>query len=118
MRLVGWRAVNTTDDPDRGAVKNYIVAYTPVGKDPGCDYTKLYFMNWAARRGHRVISWQIRLNGVLPVTNYHFDGKPGFSVRYLHPSKKDKLVLASFVFSSGQIRKVGEEEIPNNTDVR
>jgi len=118
MRMVGWRIVNTTDDQDRGAMSNYIVAYAPIGKDPGCDYTRLYFMNWNPKLKRRVISWQLRLNGVLPISNYHFEGKPGFNVRYLHPSKKDKLVLATFVFSSGHVRKVGEEEIPNNREIR
>jgi len=117
MRMVGWRIVNTTDDQDRGAMSNYIVAYAPIGKDPGCDYTRLYFMNWNPKLKRRVISWQLRLNGVLPISNYHFEGKPGFNVRYLHPSKKDKLVLATFVFSSGHVRKVGEEEIPNNREI-
>jgi hypothetical protein len=113
MRLVGWRTVSTTDDPERGAKNNYVVAYAPIGRDPGCDYTRLYFMNWSVRPKKRVIGWQLRLSGILPITDYHFDGKPGFSVRYLHPTKKDKLVLASFVFSQGHIRKVSEEEIPN-----
>jgi hypothetical protein len=113
MRMVGWRTVNTKDDPDRGAKNNYVVAYAPIGKDAGCDYTRLYFMNWSVRTKRRVIGWQLRLGGVLPITDYHFDGKPGFSVRYLHPTKKDKLVLASFVFSQGHMRKVSEEEIPN-----
>lgn len=117
MRMVGWRTVNTTDDQDRGAKNNFIVAYAPIGKDPGCDYTRLFFMNWSTKLKRRVISWQFRLNGVLPVTNYHSEGKPGFSVRYLHPSKKDKLVLASFVFAKGTIHKVGEEEIPNPAGV-
>lgn len=118
MRIVGWRTVNTTDDPDRGAMNNYIVAYAPIGRDPGCDYTRLYFMSWVAKGSHRIDSWQLRLNGVLPVSAYQFEGKPGFSVRYLHPSKKDKLVLASFVVSSGRVRKVGEEEIPNTREIR
>jgi hypothetical protein len=113
MRMVGWRTVNSTDDPDQGAKNNYIVAYAPIGKDPGCDYTKLYFMNWSTKLKRRSPGWQLPLNGVLPVTNYQFEGRPGFSVRYLHPSKKDKLVLASFVVVKGNIRKVGEEEIPN-----
>jgi hypothetical protein len=99
-------------------MNNYIVAYAPIGRDPGCDYTRLYFMSWAAKGSHRVDSWQLRLNGVLPISAYQFEGKPGFSVRYLHPSKKDKLVLASFVVSSGRVRKVGEEEIPNTREIR
>ena len=117
MRIVAWRTVNTTDDPDRGAKNNYIAAYAPLGKDPGCDFTRLYFMNWTPRLKKRVISWQSRIHGILPITNYHSEGKPGFSVRYLHPSKKDKLVLASFVFSGGTVRKVGEEEIANPSEV-
>ena len=47
------------------------------------------------------------------ITNYHFEGKPGFSVRYLHPHTKEKLVLKSYVLSRGRIRAVSEEEIPN-----
>ncbi|MGO9567726.1 MAG: hypothetical protein ACLP5H_09310 [Desulfomonilaceae bacterium] len=117
MRMVGWRTVSSTDDPDRGAKNNYVVAYAPIGKDAGCDYTRLYFMNWSTKLGKRIISWQLPISGVLPITNYHFEGKPGFSVRYLHPSKKDKLVLASFVVAKGNIRKVGEEEIPNTAQI-
>lgn len=118
MRMVGWRTVTTTDDPDRGAMNNYIVAYAPFGRDPGCDYTRLYFMNWVAKGSRRLITWRVRLSGVLPITNYQFEGKPGFSIRYLHPSKKDKLVLASFVvLSAGRVRKVGEEEIPDNREL-
>ena len=117
MRIVAWRTVNTTDDPDRGAKNNYIAAYAPLGKDPGCDFTRLYFMNWTPRLKRRVISWQSRIHGILPVTNYHSEGKPGFSVRYLHPSDKDKLVLTSFVFTEGTIRKVSEEEIANPSEI-
>ncbi len=117
MRMVGWRTVNSTDDPDQGAKNNYIVAYAPIGKDPGCDYTRLYFMTWSTKLKRRSPGWQLPINGVLPVTNYQFEGKPGFSVRYLHPSKKDKLVLASFVVVKGNIRKVGEEEIPNTARI-
>ncbi len=118
MRIVAWRTVNTTDDPDRGAKNNYIVAYAPIGKDPGCDYTRLYLMNWTPRLKKRVISWQSRIHGVLPITNYHSEGKPGFSVRYLHPSKKDKLILASFVITGGTLKTAGEEEINNSAEVR
>lgn len=113
MRLVAWRTVNTRDDPDQGAKSNYIVAYAPIGRDPGCDYTRLYLMTWDIKQKRRIIRWQLGLAGVLPVTNYHFEGKPGFSVRFLHPTKKDKLVLASFVLAKGRVRKVSEEEIPN-----
>ncbi len=117
MRMVGWRTVNSTDDPDQGAKNNYIVAYAPIGKDPGCDYTKLYYMNWSTKLKRRSPGWQLATNGVLPITNYQFEGRPGFSVRYLHPSKKDKLVLANFVVVKGNIRKVGEEEIPNTARI-
>ena len=117
MRMVGWRTVNSTDDPDQGAKNNYIVAYAPIGKDPGCDYTRLYYMNWSTKLKRRSPGWQLAINGVLPVTNYQFEGKPGFSVRYLHPSKKDKLVMASFVVVKGNIRKIGEEEIPNTAQI-
>jgi len=117
MRMVGWRTVNVTDDPDLGAKNNYIVAYAPIGKDPGCDYTRLYFMTWSSKLKRRSITWQMRISGVLPITNYHFEGKPGFSVRYLHPSKKDKLVLAGFAFLKGTLNKVSEEEIPNTSRI-
>lgn len=117
MRMVAWRAVNSTDDPERGAKNNYIVAYAPIGKDAGCDYTRLYFMSWSPRLHTRTIGWQQKITGVLPITNYHFEGKPGFSVRSLHPSKKDKLVLTSFVFAKGGIKKISEEEIPNSAEI-
>lgn len=117
MRMVAWRSVNVTDDPDHGAKNNYVVAYAPIGKDAGCDYTRLYLMNWSPRIKRRSITWQLRLSGVLPITNYHYEGRPGFSVRYLHPSKKDKLVLASFAFVKGNITKVSEEEIPNTSEI-
>jgi hypothetical protein len=116
MRMVAWRTVNSTDDPDRGAKNNFIAAYAPIGKDPGCDYTRLYFVSWSTKLKRRVISWQLRLNGILPITSYQAEGRPGFSVRYLHPSKKDKLVLASFVFSKGTIKKASEEEIPDPSE--
>lgn len=117
MRMIAWRTVNSTDDPDRGPKNNFIVAYAPIGKDAGCDYTRLYFMSWSPKLKRRIITWQLRLDGILPITDYHFEGKPGFSVRYLHPNKKDRLVLASFVFNKGSIRKVSEEEIPNNSEL-
>lgn len=117
LRMVAWRTVNSTDDPDRGAKNNYIVAYAPIGKDAGCDYTWLYFMTWSARHHKRGAPWKQKINGVLPITNYHFEGKPGFSVRSLHPTKKDKLVLTSFVFAKGGIKRVSEEEIPNNAEI-
>jgi hypothetical protein len=117
MRLVAWRSVNMADDPDLGAKNNYVVAYAPIGKDAGCDFTRLYFMNWSPRLKRRTISWQLGVNGILPITNYHYEGKPGFSVRYLHPSKKEKLVLASFVLTKGSIKKVSEEEIPNPSEI-
>ncbi|MGD9819693.1 MAG: hypothetical protein AB7V04_13495 [Desulfomonilaceae bacterium] len=117
MRMIAWRTVNSTDDPDRGIKNNFIVAYAPIGKDAGCDYTRLYFMSWSSKLKRRIITWQLRLDGILPITDYHYESKPGFSVRYLHPNKKDRLVLASFVFSKGSIRKVSEEEIPNNSEL-
>ncbi len=112
MRLLAWRTVSVTDDPDLGAKNSYVAAYAPIGKDPGCDYTRLYFMNWSKRYKRRVITQQMRLPGILPITDFHFEGRPGFSLRYLHPTKKDKLVLANFIYSRGRIRRVGEEEIP------
>jgi hypothetical protein len=118
MRIVAWRTVNSTDDPDRGAKNNYIAAYAPIGKDPGCDYTRLYLMNWTPRLKKRVITWQSRIHGILPITNYQSEGKPGFSIRFLHPSKKDKLILASYVLTGGTPHKVDEEEITNPAEVR
>jgi SH3 domain-containing protein len=118
MRIVAWRTVNVTDDPDRGARNNYIAAYAPIGKDPGCDYDKLYLMRWNVRDKRYKPHWRLGLRGILPITNYHFDGKPGFSVRFLHPTKSDKLVLASFVLWRGSVKKVSEEEIPNTSSLR
>ncbi len=116
LRLLAWRTVNTTDDPDLGPKNNYIVAYAPVGEDPGCDYTQLYLMIWDKRQKKRIIDhrWRPRVRGILPITNFHFEGKPGFSIRLLHPTKPDKLVLVNFVYSRGRIRKVSEEEIPGD----
>jgi len=111
MRMTAWRTINVTDDPDIGAKSNYVVAYAPIGKDPGCDYTRLYVVSWSSKLKRRIITWQLRINGVLPITDYHFEGKPGFSVRYLHPTKRDKLVLANFIFNKGSVRKVSEEEV-------
>jgi hypothetical protein len=114
MRLAAWHTINVTEDPDRGAQNNYVVAFAPVGKDPGCDYTHLYVMTWSTRLKRRVKTWdKTSISGILPISSYHHEGKPGFSVRYLHPSKKDKLVLANYVFSGGQVRPVSEEEVPN-----
>ncbi|MGC8660820.1 MAG: SH3 domain-containing protein [Desulfomonilaceae bacterium] len=117
MRMIAWRTVNVTDDPDIGAKSNYIVAYAPIGKDPGCDYTRLYLVSWSPKLKRRIITWQLRINGILPITDYHFEGKPGFSVRYLHPTKRDKLVLANFIFNKGSVKKISEEEIPNTADM-
>ena len=111
MRVLAWRTVSTTDDPDQGARNNYLVACAPIGKDPGCDFTRIYFMNWDAKSKRRVIRWQLKVNGVLPITNYRSEGKPGFTVRQLHPTKGNKLVLTNFVFSGGAIRKVNDEEV-------
>lgn len=116
-RLVAWRVVSTSDDPDLGAKNNYVVACAPFGSDPGCDYTTLYFISWSGNRKRHVVHTQINRPGILPITNYHFEGKPGFSIRYLHPSKKDKLVLASFVLSRKGVRLVSEEEIPNPSEI-
>jgi hypothetical protein len=118
-RIMGWRPVNSTDDPDLGTKSNFIVACAPVGKDPGCDYTKLYFMSWSTRLKKRQNAWdsKTKISGVLPITSYHSEGKPGFSVRSLHPTKKDKLVLINFVLAKGTIKKVSEEEIPNTADL-
>jgi hypothetical protein len=117
MRMVAWRTVNVTDDPDIGAKSNYIVAYAPIGKDAGSDYTRLYLVSWSSKLKRRIITWQLRINGVLPITDFHFEGKPGFSVRYLHPNNRDKLVQANFIFSRGSVRKVSEEEIPNTAEM-
>jgi len=113
MRMVAWRSVNVIDDQDLGAKNNYVVAYAPIGKDAGCDYTRLYLMAWSSRLKRRIINWQLGLKGILPITGYQFEGKPGFSIRYLHPSSNKKLVLVSFVFTHGRVKKVSEEEIPN-----
>lgn len=115
MRMVAWRSISVTEDPDRGAKNNYVVAYTPKGQDPGCDYTSLYLMYWSSKNKKMITDdhWRLQLKGILPITGYHFEGKPGFSIRYLHPTNSDKLVLASFVYSRGRVRKVSEEEIPN-----
>lgn len=113
MRVLAWRAINTTDDPDQGTKNNFLVACAPIGKDAGCDYTRLYFVNWAPRVKRHVISWQLRLNGILPITDFRFEGRPGFSVRSLHPTKRDKLVLANYSYTKGTIQKVSEEEMPH-----
>jgi hypothetical protein len=83
-----------------------------VGKDPGCDYTHLYLIMWSKRYKRHDNRWWTRLPGILPIGNFQFEGKPGFSVRYLHPSNADKLVLAGFVLTRGKAVKVSEEEIP------
>lgn len=113
MRMVGWQTISMTDDPDRGAKNNYLVAYAPIGKDAGCDYTKLYLMTWSSRSKHHVITSQMKLSGILPITSFQHEGRPGFSVRYLHPTKKDKLIRADFVLFRGGMKKVNEEEIPD-----
>lgn len=112
MRVLAWRTVSITDDPDRGAKNNYVVAFSPVGKDPGCDYTHLYLIMWSKRYKRHDNRWWVKIPGILPIGNFRFEGKPGFSIRYLHPSKQDKLVLAGFVLSKGKAVKVSEEEIP------
>lgn len=117
MRIVAWRSIDVTDDPDRGAKNNYVVAYAPIGKDPGSDYSRLYLMNWSPKYNRRSINWQSPISGILPITDFRYEGKPGFTVRYLHPTKKSKLVLASFVFSRGKVRKVSEEEIPDPSEL-
>ncbi len=111
LRIVAWRPVSATDDPDTGAQNNYVVACVPKGKDPGCDYTALYFLNWSTKAKKMVTGWPQRVSGMLPITNFQSEGKPGFSIRQLHPNKKDKLVLTHFVYAKGAIRKVSEEEI-------
>ncbi len=116
MRLLAWRAINATDDPDLGAVNDYLLAYAPMGKDPRCDYSRLYFVTWSNKLKRRVIIWQLGLTGILPITDYQYEGKPGFSVRYLHPTKQDRLVLASFAYLQGRIKAVSEEEIPDTRD--
>ncbi len=113
MRLLAWRTVSITDDPDLGAKRNYVAAYTPVGKDPGCDFISLYFMNWSTKtKKYRDDCVLRRVNGMLPITNFKYEGKPGFSIRHLHPTKRDKLVLVNYVFTGGRARKVSEEEVP------
>ncbi|MFC1833977.1 SH3 domain-containing protein [Thermodesulfobacteriota bacterium] len=113
-RIVAWRIVDTTDDVDLGAKNRYVVACTKTGSDPGCDFTSLYYVTWNKRRKTHGINWQWGFRGILPLTNYHYEGKPGFSLRYLHPSKADKLVLASYVPNRGRPEQISAEEIPNN----
>lgn len=117
MRMVAWRRINVTDDPDLGAKSNYLAAYTPIGRDPGCDFTRLYMISWSSKLKARTINWQQRVDGILPISNYQSEGRPGFSVRTLHPSRRDKLVLANFVLMKGQVKRVGEEEIPNTGEL-
>jgi hypothetical protein len=74
-------------------------------------------MTWSKRNKRRVWPWRLRINGILPITNYQLKGKPGFSVRYLHPSRPDKLVLANYVLVGSKVRKVSEEEIPNPSEL-
>lgn len=119
LRMVAWKAISTTDDPDMGPKNNYVVAYAPIGKDPGCDYTTLYLIKWSTREKRMRIDpvWRLSVRGILPITDYHFQGKSGFSLRYLHPTSNDKLVMASYVYSRGRVRKVSEEEIPNPSKI-
>ncbi len=117
MRIMAWRPVNNTDDPDLGTKNNFVVACSPIDKDPGCDYTRLFFMSWSTRSKKRGVAWQTKISGLLPITNYHSEGKPGFSVRSLHPTKKDKLILQNYVLAKGSIKKVSEEEMPNTGDL-
>jgi len=117
MRLVAWRPVGTTDDPDYGAKSNYVAAYAPIGKDPGCDYSRLYFMSWSKLHKRHSPSWQSKISGVLPITDFHFEGKPGFSVRSLHPTARGKFVLTNLYLSKGKVSKAGEEEIRATTEV-
>lgn len=112
MRLLAWRPVGATDDPDLGAKSDYLTAFAPMGRDPGSDYTHLYLFVWSKMK-RREIAWRMTVHGVLPITDFKYEGSPGFSIRYLHPTKSDKLVLASFAYSKGRVRKVSEEEIPD-----
>ena len=120
LRIVAWRAVSATDDPDFGAKKNYVVAYAPLGKDPGCDYTQLYYMFWHTKKKKLDNSRPLKNSYVLPITDFHFERRPGFSVRYLHPVKPDRLVMASYVYSQsrGRFKRISEEEIPNPAELR
>lgn len=117
LRLVAWRTLNTRDDPERGAKNNYLAAYVAKDKDAGCDFTTLYFMNWSVKLKRRDVGWKQKFAGILPITDFHHEGKPGFSVRSLHPTKKDVLVLSSFVFTGGRMVKVREEEIPHKAEL-
>jgi len=54
---------------------------------------------------------------VLPITDFHYEGKPGFSVRSLHPTARDKLVLTNFYVTKGKVAKAGEEEIRTGAEV-
>ena len=122
MRLLAWRAFGATDDPDLGAVNNYVAAYAPIGADPGCDFTRVYYYTWDKRNRRRVwLDWQygsrkagrLSLRGVLPITDYQYEGRSGFALRRIHPTKDDKLVLIGFVLSRGRALAVAEEEIPD-----
>ncbi|MBM3299658.1 MAG: SH3 domain-containing protein, partial [Deltaproteobacteria bacterium] len=57
MRMVAWHPINVTEDPDRGAQNNFVVAFAPMGKDPGCDYTNLYVFTWSTRLSRRENTW-------------------------------------------------------------
>lgn len=113
LRIVAWRVVSTVDDPDMGSKNNYVAAYAKIGKDSGCDYTNLYFIKWDQRQKRHRIWWQVPITGILPITDYHYKRRPGFSVRTLHPHKRDKLVMASYIYTRNGIKRISEEEIPD-----
>ena len=117
MRMVAWQTVNVTDDPDRGPKNNYTVAYAPIGKDVGCDYTRLYLISWSSRKKGREWSW-LNLSGILPITRYHSVGNPGSpcatSIRRRATSSYFQI---SFCREEDGSRKVSEEGGPNPSKI-
>ncbi len=115
MRMVAWRVVSTTEDPDLGPKNNYAVAYAPIGRDPECDYTTLYYMYWHKRLKRLVLSRPLRIPGILPITGFHHGRIPGFTIRRLIPSQPGKLLLIGCIYDHrrGKIAFKSEDVIPD-----